>query len=80
VRALIRVAAIVFTVVSTSFWLIATSITTHDGAIVQVQSAKSASYLTSYLFYAVPTLLYAVLCTLFCHWFARLVVKQVPRK
>jgi hypothetical protein len=79
VKGLVRFAAIVFTIVSTSFWLLATSITLDGGAIVTVQLARSASYVTTYLFYAVPTLLYAVLCTLFCHWFARHVVKQVGK-
>lgn len=78
-KGLVRFAAIVFTIVSTSFWLMATSITMKDGNIVLVQSTKSASYVTSYLFYAVPTLLYAVLCALFCHWFARRVVKHVVK-
>ena len=60
-KGLVRFAAIVFTIVSTSFWLLATSITLDGGAIVTVQLARSASYVTTYLFYAVPTLLYAVL-------------------
>ncbi len=78
-KGLVRFAAIVFTIVSTSFWLMATSITMKAGNIVLVQSAKSASYVTAYLFYAVPTLLYAVFCALFCHWFARRVVKHVVK-
>jgi ABC-type uncharacterized transport system fused permease/ATPase subunit len=80
VKGLIRVAAIVFAVVSVVFWQLATSIAVDNGVIVTVRTATSAGYFAQYISYTVPALLYAILCTLFCHWFARRVVKLTMAK
>ncbi len=79
-KALIRGGAALFTIGSAIYWETAISIQ-RDATWTAAEKARPPrGYFDSYLTDTVPLLIYAICCVLFCHWFARRIVKRVEAR
>jgi hypothetical protein len=81
VRRFVRIAAIAFALFSVLFWDLALSVANIARDEPTALGLRSGSYLTTWLVFAVPAILYGVLSVLYFHWFAKRVARLVaPRK
>jgi hypothetical protein len=81
VKRLVRVAAIGFALFSVLFWDFAFSLIDVSRDYPEALGLRRGAYLTTWLVYALPAILYGVLSVLYFHWFARRVLRAaVPRK
>jgi hypothetical protein len=81
VRRFVRFAAIGFTLFSILFWDFAFSLIDLSRDYPEALGLQRGTYLTTWLVYALPAILYGVLSVLYFHWFAKRVLRAaVSRK
>jgi H+/Cl- antiporter ClcA len=77
VKRFVRLAAIGFALFSVFFWDLVLNIAELAHDFPEAIGFSRKSYLTDWLIYALPAILYGVLTVLYFHWFAKRVARYV---
>ena len=72
----VRGAALAFTIASTLYWLAATDFIEVIRLAPQQFGLAKGSYFATWVISATAPILYSVFCVLFCHWFARQIIRR----
>jgi hypothetical protein len=76
---MIRRWSVGFALFSAIYWFAATGISLAVDDVSAMASHKPPSLWMVWLLQCVPAILYAVICVLFCHVFARRLIRQVQQ-